>query len=151
GAYALVVALVAVGTPRLMDALGLPDWVLPGALGLVALGLPLLLLALYVRHQAHVHVDAAAARVGSSHTASFAVQARPHLRLGRVAWSGAAAFALFALVGAGWMTLRAMGIGPAGSLFAAGALAQSDTLVVADFLVAGPDTALGAVVAEAVR
>ena len=147
--YALAVALVAVGTPRVMDAFGLPDWVLPGALGLAALGLPLLLLALWVRHQAHAH--AAAAGMPPSRTAALAVQARPHLRVRRVAWGGVAAFAAFALVVAGYMTLRALGVGPAGSLFAAGTLAERDTLVVADFRVAGPDTALGPVVAEAVR
>jgi tRNA A-37 threonylcarbamoyl transferase component Bud32/Tfp pilus assembly protein PilF len=148
--YAVVVALVAVGTPRLMDAFGLPDWVLPGAFGLAVLGLPLLLLALWVRHQAHAHA-AAPDPSALSRTATFAVQARPHLRLKRVAWGGAATFAAFALLVGGWMTLRALGVGPAGSLFAAGTLAVRDTLVVADFRVAGPDTALGPVVAEAVR
>jgi hypothetical protein len=147
--YALAVAVVAVGTPRLMDALGLPDWVLPGALVLVALGLPLLLLALWVRHQAHAH--AATVDRPSLQPATLALRARPHLQVRRVAWGGVAAFAAFALVVAGYMTLRAMGIGPAGSLFAAGTLAMRDTLVVADFRVAGADTALGPVVAEAVR
>src|SRR5690606_15090339 len=96
--YAVAVALVAVGTPRLMDAFGLPDWVLPGALILVALGLPLLLVALYVRHQTNVHAHARAAQVSRSRTTTFAQQARRQLRLRRVAWGGVAAFAIFAMV-----------------------------------------------------
>ncbi len=154
GVYALTVLLVIVGTPRLMDVLGLPDWVLPGAFGLIALGFPLVLAALYFRHQA---LQARAATHGApgdakiSHAAAFSVRARSHLRLSHVAWGGAAAFGAFALLVAIWMTLRALGIGPAGSLFAAGALNRSDTLVVADFHVTGGDTALGPVMAEAVR
>jgi len=136
GLYALAVVAVAVGTPRVMDALGLPDWVLPAALALIALGLPLLLAALWFRHHAHETGQA---------------QARRHFGLRRVAWGGVAAFTAFALLVAGVMVLRALGIGPAGSLFAAGTLAARDTLVVADFRVTGGDTALGPVVAEAVR
>ncbi len=154
GVYALAVALVVIGTPRLMDAFGLPDWVLPGSFGLVALGFPVVLVALYVRYQAlqaRAHKPGLMAEARISRTAAFAVKARPHLRLGRVAWSGATAFAGFALIVAIWMALRALGIGPAGSLFAAGALSRSDTLVVADFHVTGGDTALGPVIAEAVR
>ncbi len=154
GVYALAVALVVVATPRLMNAFGLPDWVLPGSFGLVALGFPVVLVALYVRYQAlqaRAHKQGLMADARISRTAAFAVKARPHLRLGRVAWSGATAFAGFALLVAIWMALRALGIGPAGSLFAAGALSRSDTLVVADFSVTGGDTALGPVMAEAVR
>ena len=49
------------------------------------------------------------------------------------------------------MLLRALGIGPAGSLLAAGRLGERDRLVVSDFRVRGADSALGAVVSEAVR
>ncbi len=149
GIYSLIVLLIAVGTPRVMDGFGLPDWVLPGALSLVALGLPLVLLALFVRHQAPLaNADPEGVL---SQTVSFAAQARPFLRLPRLAWGGAALFGAFALVVIGWMSLRAMGIGPAGSLLAAGTLRARDTVVVADLRVSGPDTALGPVMAEAVR
>src|SRR5678815_1461569 len=49
------------------------------------------------------------------------------------------------------MALRALGVGPAGSLLAAGKLEARDRLVVTDFRVRGSDSALGAVVSEAVR
>jgi len=55
-----------------------------------------------------------------------------------------------ALIGV-FMLLRALGIGPAGSLLAAGRLSNRDVLVVSDFRVKGADSSLGAVVSEAVR
>lgn len=49
------------------------------------------------------------------------------------------------------MALRAMGIGPAGSLLAAGKLSDDARILVADFRVTGADSSLGHIASEAVR
>jgi tetratricopeptide (TPR) repeat protein len=54
------------------------------------------------------------------------------------------------LVGA-FMLLRALGIGPAGSLLARGRFTVREPVIIADFAVQHTDTALGAVVSDAVR
>jgi tetratricopeptide (TPR) repeat protein len=139
--YAVAFVVVALLARMAISALGLPDWVLPGALVVMALGLPVLLVTGFVHHQAH-HRSA---------TAPLAVRARPHMTWRRAVWGGVATLGVFVLLVAGYMTLRAMGIGPAGSLLAAGVIEVRERLLVADFQVAGADTALGPVVAEAVR
>ena len=58
---------------------------------------------------------------------------------------------VFVALVAAFMGLRALGIGPAGSLFAAGRLHEQDKLLVADFTVAREDSALAPILSEAVR
>jgi tetratricopeptide (TPR) repeat protein len=50
-----------------------------------------------------------------------------------------------------FMVMRAFGIGPVGSLFAAGKLNQRDVVLVTDFGVSRADSSVGSVVAEGVR
>src|SRR6185503_16019871 len=54
------------------------------------------------------------------------------------------------LVGA-FMLLRALGIGPAGSLLARGSFTAREPVIISDFSVQQTDTSLGAVVSDAVR
>ncbi|HUF66331.1 MAG TPA: tetratricopeptide repeat protein, partial [Gemmatimonadaceae bacterium] len=58
---------------------------------------------------------------------------------------------IFVLTIAGYMGMRLMGIGPAGSLLAAGVLDQRAPVLVAEFQSGGQDTLLGSVVTEAFR
>ena len=58
---------------------------------------------------------------------------------------------VFALLVVGYMVLRAFGIGPAGSLLAAGKLSASDKVLVAAFDAPAADSSLGSTIAEAVR
>jgi eukaryotic-like serine/threonine-protein kinase len=83
--------------------------------------------------------------------ATLAVRASPHVTWKRTMWGGVAAVTTLVVLVAGWMTLRSLGIGPAGSLFAAGTLADQDKVLVADFTVSGADSTLGTVVADAMR
>ena len=57
----------------------------------------------------------------------------------------------FALLVAGYLVLRVLGIGPSGSLLGAGKLTAQDKVLVATFDAASRDSALGDVVAVAVR
>jgi tetratricopeptide (TPR) repeat protein/tRNA A-37 threonylcarbamoyl transferase component Bud32 len=122
--YAVAFAFVATLAWAAIATLGLPEWVLSGAVFVMAIGLPVILFSTF----AHT-------RMSWRHTA-----------LG-----GLGALAAFAALVGGWMGLRALGIGPAGSLFAAGRLAARDRLVVTDFRVRGADSSLENVVSEAVR
>ena len=79
------------------------------------------------------------------------MKASPHLSWRRTTMGGVYAVGGFiALIGV-FMLLRALGIGPAGSLLAAGRLSKRDGCSSSDFRVKGADSSLGAVVSEAVR
>jgi tRNA A-37 threonylcarbamoyl transferase component Bud32/tetratricopeptide (TPR) repeat protein len=118
----LVVAVVARLATRLI---GLPEWVFPGALIVMALGLPVILLT--------------------------ALKASPRLSWRRAARGGTMALGGFALAVAAFMVMRALGIGPAASLLAAGKLHQQEPILLTDFRVSNADTTLGRVASDAVR
>jgi len=120
--YVIAFAIVATLAKLAISRIGLPDWVFPGALVTMGVGLPVILLT--------------ALRAGSWR---------------RTMLGGVYAVGAFTLVVAAFMVLRALGIGPAASLFAAGRLHERDRLIVTDFRVRGADSSLGAVVSEAVR
>jgi tetratricopeptide (TPR) repeat protein len=61
------------------------------------------------------------------------------------------ALGAFTALIAGFMVMRAFGIGPAASLFAAGKLNRRDVVLVSDFSVSRADSSVGSVVAEGVR
>ena len=64
-------------------------------------------------------------------------------------WAGAIALGSFVALVIGFMVLRALGIGPAGSLLAAGRLEDRGRLIVTSF--PSPDSSLSLLVTEAVR
>jgi eukaryotic-like serine/threonine-protein kinase len=135
--------------------IGLPDWVLPGALIAVGAGLPAILLTYWINRLARREfartptLTPGGSRAPAGTMAALAVRAAPVATWRRMWLSGAGAMVLFVLMVAGFMTLRAMGIGPAGSLLGKGALRQSDRVVIAQF--SAPDTSLGASVSDALR
>jgi eukaryotic-like serine/threonine-protein kinase len=153
--YAVSFVAVAVFAKAVVVATGVPDWVFPGALVVMALGLPVLLLTGYVQRVArHVVTATPTLTPGGSTQAhstmtNLAVKASPHMTWKRASRGGLYAIGAFAVLVAVVMALRAMGIGPAASLLAAGTLKRAPILV-ADFKAVG-DTSLGSVVTEAVR
>ena len=158
--YVLAFIVVAVVARAAIVAIGLPDWVFPGALVLMALGLPVILFTGYVHRVVHRTATTTptltpggtvVASVPTGSIASLVMRASPHVTWRRTWLGGALAVGAFVLVIGAFMLLRALGIGPAGSLLAAGKLTARDRLVVTDFRVRGADSALGAVVSEAVR
>ena len=160
--WALALYLAAFGSVTILArtaivAIGLPDWVLPGAVLVMALGLPVILTTAYV----HATLYRALTRTQTPTTggsaaprgtmAKIAMRLSSHVSWRRTALGGVGALVAFAVLVGGWMELRALGIGPAGSLFGAGRLAARDRLVVTDFRVRGADSSLASVVSEAVR
>ncbi len=156
--YAAAFVVVAIIAKAAIVGIGLPDWVFPGALVVMALGLPVILLTAYAQYVARRSVTASPTFTpGGSPSlqhgtmATFAMKASPHLSWRRATMGGVYAVGGFvALIGA-FMLLRVLGIGPAGSLLAAGRLAARDRVLVTDFTVKGADSSLSSVVTEAVR
>jgi hypothetical protein len=83
--------------------------------------------------------------------ATIALKASPHVSWKRTTRGGLYALGGFVALIIGFMVMRAFGIGPAGSLFAAGKLSQRDVVLVSDFNVSRADSSVASVVAEGVR
>ncbi len=165
------VALQVVET--LTDGMGLPDWVMPFALVLLVIGLPIVLATAFIQEGVGAGRPAdegvAEARDAVGEPADAADEA-PHSPAGTLTgvtggaerashhrvftWrnallGGGAAFALLGLAAAGYMTMRALGIGPAGTLQAKGMLEERTRVVLTDFEAADPE--LAAAATEALR
>ena len=157
--YAAAFVGVAILAKAAIVAIGLPDWVFPGALIVMALGLPVILFTGYVHRTTRrvltatpTYTPGGSPSMAHGTMATIAMKASPHVSWRRTTLGGAYALGAFILLIGGFMVLRAMGIGPAGSLFAAGKLGQHEPLLVADFVVkGGADSSLGPVLSEAVR
>lgn len=158
--YAGAFVVVAIVARAAIIAIGLPDWVFPGSLIVMALGLPVILFTAYAQYVSHRMATATPTYTpggtpslagGQGTMATLAIKASPHMSWKRTARSGLVAVCVFALLVAGWMILRALGIGPAGSLLASGKLSASDKVIVAAFDAPASDLSLGSTIAEAVR
>lgn len=155
--YGASVAAVALLAKAATIAIGLPTWVLPGALIVMALGLPVILFTAYVQRVTRRALASTPALTPGgrpqpqSTMATIALKASPHLSWRATTRGGVYALGAFAALVIAFMVLRAFGIGPAGSLFAAGKLKQRDLILVADFDAKGVDTMVAGVVAEGVR
>jgi eukaryotic-like serine/threonine-protein kinase len=160
GIYAVAFVGVAILARAAIIAVGLPDWVFPGALVVMALGLPVILFTAYTQYIAQQRATATPTftpggtpSLNDMHgtMATLAIKASPHMSWRRTVRGGMIAVGVFVLIIAGFMTLRALGIGPAGSLLAAGKLSANDDVVVAAFDSPGADSSLGSTIAEAVK
>ncbi len=155
--YAVAFVGVAIVTRAAMIVLGLPDWVFPGALVVMLLGLPAILFTGYVQRVTHRALTATPTLTprGSVQARgtmlTIAIKASPHMSWKRTARLGTVALGAFGLLVTTFMVLRAAGIGPAGSLLASGKLAQREGLLVTDFEATGADSTLSTVLALAMR
>jgi tetratricopeptide (TPR) repeat protein len=157
-AYVVAFVIVAVVAKAAIVAVGLPDWVFPGALIMMALGLPVILFTAYVHRTTNRMIGATPTytphgtpSLAGGTMAQLAIKASPHVSWRRAALGGWVAVAGFVLLVGGYMVLRALGIGPAGSLLAAGALAENEKILVADLPSPAGDSTLGPVVTDAFR
>ena len=122
--YAVSFAFVGIVARAAIIAIGLPDWVFPGSLVVMALGLPVILFTAYTQYVSHRAATATPTFTpgGTQSTAArgtmatLAIKASPHVSWQRTMRGGMIAVGVFVLLVAGFMTMRAMGIGPAGSL-----------------------------------
>ena len=155
--YIAAFIVVAVLARAAIAGIGLPDWVFPGALVVMALGLPVILFTAFVHEQTHraLTVTPVLTPSGSptaqSTLAMLATKARPHVSWRRTTMGGVIAVTGFSLLVGGWMLLRALGIGPAGSLIAAGRMDERQRVILADFAGPASDSLMGPTVTEAFR
>jgi tetratricopeptide (TPR) repeat protein len=138
--------------------IGLPEWTVRGAVGVMLLGLPVLVVTGWVKWMARKAATAAPTltpggtsvpRPLSGTMTNIAIKANRHLSFRKARRAGVAAMVVFVALVATFMITRNLGIGPAASLFASGSLSSQDRLVLADF--AADDSSYVPILAEAVR
>lgn len=158
GLYAAAFVGVAIVAKAAIVGIGLPDWVFPGSLIVMALGLPVILWTGYVQRVTRRALTATPTftpggtpQATQGTIATMALRAAPHMSWYRTAKSGAIALGGFALIVAAFMAMRGLGVGPFASLLAAGKLTSREPLLITDFAVTNVDSALGRVVSDAVR
>jgi tRNA A-37 threonylcarbamoyl transferase component Bud32 len=136
-----------------MIGLGLPDWVFPGAMILMALGLPVVTTAALTRRaafQSSLERHAEVSRVGWLFTPGpMTVRLAQALTWRRVLAGGGMSLGAFGILVAGFMVTRSLGLGPAGSLLAKGQMLRNQSIILADFTSAPADSSLTRVFAEA--
>jgi len=157
-AYVAAFVFVAVLAKAAIVAIGLPDWVFPGALVVMALGLPVILWTAYVHHttrrlvtQTPTYTPGGTPSANHGTMATLAIKASPHVSWRRTWLGGVLAVGTFVALVAAYMALRALGVGPFASLLAAGALQKNEKLLVADFSSSAGDSSIGPVVTDAFR
>lgn len=145
-----IVAGALIGAVMLANqTIGLPEWGVPGAIALAIAGLPAVLGTGFVNRAARRERHAPGTTTGT--LAGMAVQASPYVSWHRTARLGAISAATLVIGIVAFLGMRAAGIGPEGSLLAAGKLKPSAKLVVADFSASVADSSLARVASEAVR
>jgi tetratricopeptide (TPR) repeat protein len=128
--FGLASALILAMAWVLTDRLGLPDWVFPGAVLLLVIGLPI---------------------IATTAVTQWRGAPRRWLSWRRAILGGVAAFLGLAVLTGGYMLLRALGIGPVGSLVASGVLKERERVIVADFVNRTGDPLLGDALTQAFR
>jgi pentatricopeptide repeat protein len=128
----------------LMLLLGLPSWVIPAASALLVVGLPLMLIT-----SLHERRRAVAVTTGTR-VPTPAGLVRHFIWPTAFAATGGA-FAALAIGTGVYMAMRVLGIGPVGTLVAAGVLEERGRLLVAQFENRTADSGYGISVTEALR
>jgi tetratricopeptide (TPR) repeat protein len=124
--------------------LGLPNWVISGTAVLLLVGLPIMVATGVVeRRRALAH----ATRSGALTAARLADWLTWHRTLA----GGGFAFGALGVGTAAYMAMRLLGIGPLGTLVAAGVLKNREPLILADFENRAPDSTLGPSLTAAFR
>jgi len=158
--YAVATGAVAIVAKAAVVGIGLPEWTFPGAMLIMLLGLPALLFTAYVKRVARHTATATptltpngtmVAQPPSGTMATIALKANRHVSWRRTVRGGIFAMTAFVILVAAFMITRSLGIGPAASLFATGTLQAQDRILIADLTAEPADSALAAIVEEAVR
>jgi eukaryotic-like serine/threonine-protein kinase len=139
GAAAFVLVLAYL----LMQRLGLPSWVFGATAVLLAVGFPIVLLTGLLERQRAI--------ARTTGVISVAGGVRRWLTWRRSLAGGGLAFAGLAVAAAGYMAMRLLGIGPAGTLMAKGTLKAREAILLAEFENRTTDSTLGTTLTEAFR
>ncbi len=167
GIYAVASWIIYQVVLALFEGLGLPDWVPGTALVLLLIGLPIVLGTAFVqeggpggepmrgelaargadRGELESAGESEAAPVATTSTTK---KPAPGILFTwpRVITGGVLAFAGLGFAAAGFMGMRALGVGPAATLISSGELSERDVLVLAEFENETEDESLARVVTE---
>ena len=115
--------------------LGLPDWVIPGAIVLLLVGLPIMVATAIVQRG----------------RGSKGGGIRRWLSWRRAMLGGVLAFCGLTAITAIYLSMRTLGIGPAGTLLSTGVLERGNRIILADFENRTDDSTLGPTITEALR
>src|SRR5690606_15198322 len=136
--WAAASAAVIVTAWAATEVIGLPGWVLPGSIGVMLAGLPVIGLTAFVQRSAHRAFTATPTLTpGGTPSAAQGTLATFALKASRqVAWrgtwmGGGAAWVGFPVLVLGFVVSGAMGVGPAASFRRAGRFGGDEALVVA--------------------
>lgn len=143
GWFGLASAVIIAAAWTLRTLLGLPDWFFAGAVLLLALGLPIVLIATAVHNHALRHPGRT--------PLPLPPVVRNRLTLRGALTGGVLSFAALGLFTGAWASMRVLGIGPLAPLIASGKLEARDRLIIAHFENQARDSLLGAAVTEAFR
>lgn len=157
GLYLAFSWLVLQISQTLTEGLALPGWIVPFALILLLIGLPIVLVTAFV--QKGMATRRAEPPPQPLDEVGELPPGPPVPLVGAVrVWTwkramlgGLGAFMLFAVAGAAWAVMRSFGFGPAGTLVAKGLLEERDVILLADFENSTDDPMLAGVVTEALR
>jgi hypothetical protein len=136
-----------------MQAMGLPDWVFPGTIALMALGLPVVAFTAMARYAAYQTASRSGSHrpSGSQWLGARGIWAAQYLNWRRIAVGGVTSLGGFGALVAGVMVTRQLGIGPAASLIGKGAIQEQERLLVTEFSSSGVDSSLAAAATIAAR
>ncbi len=142
--FGIAAAATLVIVYALMIGLGLPDWVFVGAIALLAIGLPVIMVTGH-----HERLRAAALATGLHVSTPTGLQR--HFTWRKAILGGGAAFAGLSVLAGGYMTMRGMGIGPVGTLMSTGVLGHRELIILAEFDNRTTDSTLAATVTDLLR
>jgi len=147
-------------TDLVSDRIGLPDWVFAGAAVLLIIGLPIIVATALAQSAPKAETTEPrrasegaqpATTAGATSSSETVEAAKRWLTWRRAVLGCVLAFALLGVATTGFMVMRVMGIGPVGSLVAAGVLEERGRIVLADFSNRTSDSLMAEVVTEAFR
>ena len=142
--FALASVAVLAAVFLLRNTLGLPDWVLAGAVILLLAGFPIMLATGRIER----------ARMVARATGEFMIPSTGVAKLftwRRAILGGVAAFSALAIVVIAYSVMRVSGIGSVGTLQAKGLLKAKQPILLAEFENRSPDSTLGPTLTEAFR
>jgi len=144
GLFALAAVGVLAIVYALVQAIGLPTWVFVGAIGLLAIGLPITLLTGH-----HERRRALAQATGMHVTTPIGLDR--HFTWRKAFVGGGVAFVGLGILAAAFMASRLLGIGPAATLVSSGVLGEREVVILSDFVHQAGDNALATSITELFR
>jgi tRNA A-37 threonylcarbamoyl transferase component Bud32/tetratricopeptide (TPR) repeat protein len=156
--YAVAFVAVAILAKAAIVGIGLPDWVFPGSLIVMALGLPVVLWTGYVHRVAYramtmtpTYTPGGTPSMAQGTIATMALKAAPRMSWYKTTRGVMYAMGAFIVMIGAFMAMRAFGVGPASTLLGTGQLKMKEPIVMTDFSATNGDTSLARVVSFAVR